>query len=102
VGQVIGGVTAFRDARPDDGRLNVGVVTAEGLWQWARTLGRVAFGEASASPFVQTTSARSIEIRLDRKVPYELDGGDRSKTKRIDVEVEPQAITVCVPKEGAR
>jgi hypothetical protein len=28
-----------------------------------------------------------------------MDGGDRSKTKRIDIEVEPAAITVCVPEE---
>ena len=77
----------------------MGVVTADGVWQWARTLGRTAFGDASDSPFVETTTALSIEIRLDRKMPYELDGGDRSKTKRIDIEVEPAAITVCVPEE---
>ncbi|MGZ8651632.1 MAG: diacylglycerol/lipid kinase family protein [Actinomycetota bacterium] len=99
VGSVVGGIAAFRDARPDDGRLDVGVVTADGVWQWARTMGRTAFGDASASPFVEMTTARSIEIRLDRKMPYEVDGGDRSKTKRIDIEVEPAAITVCVPEE---
>ena len=30
MGDVIGGISAFPDARPDDGRLNVGVVTADG------------------------------------------------------------------------
>ena len=102
VGKVMGGISAFQDARPDDGRLDVGVVTADGLWQWARTLGRTAFGDASASPFVQTTTARSIEVRLDHKVPYELDGGDRPKAKRLDIEVEPDAISVCVPEEATR
>ncbi len=102
VGKVIGGISAFSDADPDDGRLDVGVVTADGWWQWARTLGRSAFGDASASPFVQTTTARSIEVRLDRKVLYELDGGDRTKKKRLDIEVEPGAISVCVPEEATR
>ncbi len=99
VGKVIGGVSAFQDAHPDDGRLDVGVVTADGLWQWARTMGRTALGDATASPFVQTTTGRSIEVRLDRKVPYELDGGDRKKQKKLDIEVEPGAISVCVPEE---
>lgn len=97
VGKVIGGISAFQDASPDDGRLDVGVVTADGLWQWARTLGRTAFGDASASPFVQTTTAATVEVRLDRKTPYEVDGGDREKEKRLTIAVEPGAISVCVP-----
>jgi len=100
VGKVLGGISAFEGARPDDGRLDVGVVTADGLSEWARTLGRSAFGDASASPFVQTTTATSIEVRLDRKMPYELDGGDRKKTKKLTIEVEPGAISVCVPEEA--
>ncbi len=101
VGDVLGGISAFEDARPDDGRLNVGVVTADGLWQWARTLGRTVLGDPTASPFVEMTTAASIEVRLDRKVRYELDGGDRKKTKKLDIEVEPGAISVCVPEGGA-
>jgi diacylglycerol kinase (ATP) len=102
VGRLFGGITVFRDARPDDGRLDVGVVTAEGLWQWARTLGRVALGDPEASPFVKTTTARSIEVRLDRKLPYELDGGDRAKETKLEFEVEPGAVTICVPEEVKR
>jgi YegS/Rv2252/BmrU family lipid kinase len=100
VGKVLGGVSAFEGARPDDGRLDVGVVTADGLWEWARTLGRAAFGNAGASPFVQTTTATSIEVRLAKKVPYELDGGDRKKTKKLNIEVEPGAISVSAPEEA--
>ena len=77
-------------------------MTADGLWQWARTLGRTALGDATASPFVRTTTGRSIEVRLDRKVPYELDGGDRKKTKKLKIHVEPAAISVCVPEEEGR
>jgi diacylglycerol kinase (ATP) len=101
VGKVIGGVTAFSDARPDDGRLDVGVVTADGLWQWARTIGRTVFGDASSSPFVRTTTAREIEVRLARKVPYEMDGGDRPGKKRLNIEVDAGAITVRVPEEAS-
>jgi hypothetical protein len=42
-----------------------------------------------------------VEVKLDRKVPYELDGGARDAIKRFDVEVEPGAIGVRVPSGGA-
>ena len=97
VGELFGGIEAFEGARPDDGKLELGVVTADGLLEWTRTIARTAVGTSSKSPFVQATQARSVEVRLDRKVLYELDGGDREKVKVLDVEVEPAAITVCVP-----
>ena len=46
VGTVLGGLTAFPDAAPDDGVLEVGVVTAEDRREWARVLGRVVAGRA--------------------------------------------------------
>jgi diacylglycerol kinase (ATP) len=99
VGELFAGVEAFEDARPDDGLLELGVVTADSVLDWARTIARTAVGASTASPFVQVTKARSAEIKFDRKVLYELDGGDRKKVKKLDVEVEPAAITVCVPAE---
>jgi hypothetical protein len=33
---------------------------------------------------------------MDRKVLYEVDGGDRTKVKSLRVDVEPSAIVVCV------
>jgi diacylglycerol kinase family enzyme len=99
MGDVIGGLSAFPDARPDDGRLNVGIVTADGVLDWARTLGKTAVGRIATSPFVETTTATRIDVRLDKKTPYELDGGDRPKTKRLKFRVKPGAITVCVPED---
>ncbi|MGZ4133046.1 MAG: diacylglycerol/lipid kinase family protein [Actinomycetota bacterium] len=100
MGDVIGGISAFPDARPDDGRLNVGVVTADGLLDWVRTFGKTAVGRIESSPFVETTTAgASIDVRLEEKTPYELDGGDRPKTKRLRFRVKPAAITVCVPEK---
>jgi diacylglycerol kinase (ATP) len=98
VGDLFGGVTVFPDARPDDGQLELGVVTAEGVVQWARTLARTAAGDPTLSPFVRATRARKVKVRLDRKVRYELDGGDRTKVKAFNVEVEPGALQLCVPR----
>ena len=97
VGKLFGGVEAFDDARPDDGMLELGVVTAESALEWARTIARTAVGTTARSPFVQVTRARTIDVKLGRKVLYELDGGDREKVKKLEIEVEPGAIELCVP-----
>jgi diacylglycerol kinase (ATP) len=97
VGDLFAGVEVFEGARPDDGMLELGVVTAEGLMQWTRTIARTALGKAAKSPFVQATKARSVSVKLSRKVLYELDGGDRTKIKSFKVKVEPAAVSVCVP-----
>jgi diacylglycerol kinase (ATP) len=101
VGNVIGGISAFPDAQPDDGRLNIGVVTASGAMDWLRTLSRSAIGDVEGSPFVETTAGEVFDIRLEKAIPYELDGGVRKKTKRLKCKVEPGAITVCVPQEDS-
>ena len=97
VGELFGGVEVFADARPDDGKLDVGVLTSEGPVELARATARTALGKTEKSPFVRVTQGRKVRVKLDRKVRYELDGGDRKKVKSFKVDVEPGAITVCVP-----
>lgn len=100
VGTVMGGLTLFDDARPDDGRLEIGLVTASSPLEWGRAMVRTVVGHPKRSPFVQITSGRSFDVRLDRKLPYEVDGGDRKPTKRLRVSVEPAAVTVCVGEDS--
>ena len=90
----------FEDARPDDGRLELGVVNADGVADWVRTLARTAVGQAERSPLVQATSAKKIKVKLNRKVLYEVDGGDREKVKSFTIKVQPAAITICLPTGG--
>lgn len=97
VGELFAGVEAFEDACPDDGMLELGVVTADSPLDWARTIVRTVAGSSSVSPFVEVTKVRSANVQFDRKVLYELDGGDRKEVKTLDIEVEPSAIDVCVP-----
>ena len=98
VGDLFGGIEVFADAQPDDGLLDVAVFTSEGPVQLARTVTRTALGTTQKSPFVRVTQGRSVRVKLNRKVRYELDGGDRAKVKSFKVDVEPGAITVCVPR----
>jgi diacylglycerol kinase (ATP) len=98
VGRLFGGIEVFENARPDDGRLEIGVVNADGITDWVRTLARTALGHADRSPLVRATSARKIKVKLDRKVLYEVDGGDRVKVKSFKIKVEPTAVAVCVAR----
>jgi diacylglycerol kinase (ATP) len=101
VGKVLGGVEAFSGARPDDGLLELGVVTARNPVEWARTLGRVALGKSEKSPFVEVTRGKKFRVRFDRPFPYELDGGARPAVRKMRIKVHPASIKICVPAKAA-
>jgi diacylglycerol kinase (ATP) len=101
VGRALGGIEAFAGARPDDGLLELGVVTAANPVEWARTFGSVALGRAGRSPFVEVTRGKKFRIRFDRKIPYEVDGGARKPARNMRIKVHPGSITVCVPSRAA-
>ena len=96
-GTMTGGIAAFDGAQPDDGCLEIGVSTAQGAFQWARTLGRMATGRSDKSPFVRTVRGRKIDARFDEPVLYELDGGTRGTTARLKARVVPGGLSIRVP-----
>jgi diacylglycerol kinase (ATP) len=98
MGTLTGGMVAFPDASPDDGQLEVGVVTADGMAQWSRLLARITTRRPQRSPFTHTTRARRVAVELARPTVYELDGGARRAVRRLQVRVDPGSITVCVPE----
>ena len=98
VGRITGGIPAFDDAEPDDGLLEVGVATASGALQWARTLGRMALGRSERSPFVRITRGRKIQVSLGAPLPVELDGGARGEVRELTARIVPGALTVLVPE----
>jgi YegS/Rv2252/BmrU family lipid kinase len=100
VGKVLGGVEAFSEAQPDDGLLDLGVVTAKDPAEWVRTLGRVALGKAEKSPFVEVTQGKQFRIRFGRRYPYELDGGARPAVRKMRIKVHPTSIKICVPAKA--
>jgi diacylglycerol kinase (ATP) len=99
VGTITGGIPVFDDARANDGRLEVGVATASGAVQWARTLGRIAVSKSEESPFVRITRGRKVRVRFSRPTTYELDGGARGKITRLKASVASGALTVCCPDD---
>jgi diacylglycerol kinase (ATP) len=98
VGTVTGGLCVFPDARPDDGLLEIGVVTAHRWSEWLRVLSRIASHAPEKSPMVTMTHGRKFTVRLDRPLMFELDGGARSTTSKLRARVQPNAVCICVPE----
>ncbi len=97
VSRVLGGIDAFDDATPHDGKLDVAVITATSPAQWARVLGRAAVGRTARAKYVEMTPGRRIDVRLKSSRLYQVDGGDRTKVQRLKIRVEPDALLVCLP-----
>jgi len=100
MGTLTGGLEPFPDARPDDGLLEIGLVTARNPVQWAGVLGRLVTGKAARSKHVRIGRGRRVSVKLANKIPYELDGGARPSAKRLRVGIEPRAVRVCVPEKA--
>jgi diacylglycerol kinase (ATP) len=97
VGKVLGGIDLFAGSRLDDGLVEVGVVTAKSVSQWARTIGRAVVGRPEDSPFITTSRGEKVTVRLDRAIPYELDGGVRDETRKLKFHARRSSVVLCLP-----
>ncbi len=97
VGTILGGLKAFPDASPTDGRLDVGVIQARTKLEWARVVTSAAVGRSDQSPLTDMVTASTVSIRLDRTLPWEVDGGDRDRTDAYDIRCLPAAVRIAQP-----
>ena len=97
MGTIASGIKVFPNASSDDGFLEIGVVTASGAMDWLRVSSRILARHPSWSPMVEMTRGRKASVRLDRPLLYEVDGGARKKTDKLNVSVEASAVWICVP-----
>jgi diacylglycerol kinase (ATP) len=101
VGKVLGGLELFAGSRLDDGQVEVGVVTAKSLSQWARTIGRAVVGRPEDSPFITTSRGEKVTVRLDHAIPYELDGGVRKAASKLKFRARRASVVMCLPATTA-
>lgn len=97
VGRLQGGVRLLADAEPDDGRLDVAVLTPRTLSHWAR-LGWAVLRRHGDVPRMATFTAERVEIRSDRPQPRQLDGDLIDPGASLLVNVWRQALLLCVPQ----
>lgn len=104
-GSVQGGVTVFPDADPRDGRLDLLVLSADGIGQWLDTARSFLWDNGVRKLFTReahTTdadsvvhrSARAISVSLSEPRVLEIDGEDVGDVRAFTVQVQPAAVRI--------
>lgn len=96
VGKLQGGLPLLPDAVPDDGWLDVVVISPRTTFQWVQVAWRVMIRRPHPT-HMDTFRGRRILVESRTPQPYELDGDVRGETTRMLCEIEPAALTLCVP-----
>ncbi len=97
VGSLKGGLETFPGATPTDGLLHVAVVTAAGMREWAGLMVSAVFRRQQSSNHAEIGSGTSISVSFDRKRRFELDGGVKGRSKKLEFEVNPRSLILCAP-----
>jgi YegS/Rv2252/BmrU family lipid kinase len=97
VGTLQGGLPLLPDARPDDGRLDVVILTARSLAGWLVVAGHVLRRRPGATARVIRRTFTELSVEVDRAHLWEIDGEVMGRTRQLAVTVEPGTLLVRVP-----
>jgi diacylglycerol kinase family enzyme len=96
VGKLQGGIPLLPGAEPDDGWLDVAVLSPHTLGHWL-ALAWGVLGRRARVPRLETFRAKRVEVFCRKPQPRELDGDVIAPGRSLAVEVRPGALWVCVP-----
>ena len=97
VGRLQGGVRLLTDASPDDGKLDVAILSPRNLGHWA-SLGWAVIRRSKRVPRMETYTAERVEIISNRVQPRQLDGDLIDPGKSMKIHIKPRALLLCVPQ----
>jgi diacylglycerol kinase (ATP) len=92
LGRITGGVTLVPDTDPEDGRLEVAILRAQGIWDLAAVAWRALLGQLRDEPLLEVHRGRKIVIETGTPQPVQLDGNKAEPATRMEVHVEPGAL----------
>lgn len=93
-GKISGGIEVFPDAMPDDGVVDVAVMSASNLREWASIAWRLVLRRAQKLDLARRAQGSHVIVEHDDARPWELDGEAREPAKRLEFTVEPRAIGI--------
>jgi diacylglycerol kinase family enzyme len=97
VGRLQGGVRLLTDAKPDDGLLDVAILTPRALRHWL-ALGWAVMRRKERVPSMEVFRGSRVAVASDRLQPRQLDGDLIEADRLLDVRVLPKALWLCVPQ----
>ncbi len=92
LGRITGGLELVPGADAEDGRLDVAILRAQGLWDLVTLAIRALLGRLEADPMLELHRGRDILIETSVPQPVQLDGNEAEPTARLHVRVEPGAL----------
>jgi diacylglycerol kinase family enzyme len=97
VGRLQGGVRLLTDAQPDDGKLDVAILSPNNLGHWA-SLAWAVVRRRKRVPLMETYTAERIEIYSNHRQPRQLDGDLIEPGRTMRIRVRHRALLLCVPQ----
>lgn len=98
VGGLTGGITLLTDARPDDGRFDVLILSPHKRFgHWVSILAHVVARRLHDHARVRITQAKQVTITTDEPAPTQFDGEHRGDQRELSVAVRPGALVVRCP-----
>jgi diacylglycerol kinase family enzyme len=96
LGMLQGGIQLMPGAMPDDGWLDVIVVSPRSVLGWLSVTGAVLTRRGHAT--VEHFRCRTIEVRAERALHAQLDGDTAGKAQVLRATVDPLALLIRVPE----
>ena len=97
VGTLKGGLEAFPDASVTDGLLDVAVLTAAGVREWASVMVAAVRHQQRTAAGVQLAQGRKVVVELDGEHRFELDGGMKGGATKLKFAARPASLRLCAP-----
>jgi diacylglycerol kinase family enzyme len=97
VGRLQGGVRLLTDARPDDGLLDVAILTPRTPRHWLG-LGWAVLRRKERVPSMEVFRGTHVEVASDRLQPRQLDGDLIDAGQLLNARVLNRSLWLCVPQ----
>ncbi|HEY8702040.1 MAG TPA: diacylglycerol kinase family protein [Arthrobacter sp.] len=101
-GKVQGGLEIFPDAVLNDGLLDVAVLAPRGKLGWFSVIAGMIGKGRGRDTSVEYFQGKSVEITLEHKEDYQIDGDHEGEGKHVLMTIEPDALTIRMAASQAR
>ena len=100
MGRIQGGVEIVPDADPESGTLEIAVLKADSLADWAHLALSAVTNHLRDERYIEYRRAKTVEVEFTFPQPFQYDGEDVGLIKRFEAEIVPHAVQVMVPKDA--
>jgi YegS/Rv2252/BmrU family lipid kinase len=98
VGRLQGGIRLLPDAVPDDGYLDVAILTPRSLRDWL-AMAVALFRRRRRVPRLEVIRCREVRVTSDRPQDRELDGDLIPRDRVLHATILPRSLRLCVPAD---